>query len=569
MAYIEKGENMNWEAYKQQIEERGKLPEDWYIVGIDLGTTNSVISYWDSSAGRPEPIDISNGFGKIPLPSVVQYREDDDGTGSSGDDNQAEWVVGEEAYRSMKIYPETTIRSAKRLMGTEETFQLGGESYLPEDISAKILTELVSHANQLNPKAEIAGLVVSVPYDFDDAAKKATMRACELAGLSDKLICLIEEPKAAALAYNFRRQLNLDEKIMVFDFGGGTLDITIFHITERDEDRIKLQVISEGGEASHGGDNIDDALLDQCYTYVQHKTGQNQEEIAIENQVELSLRAREAKERLSGVKSFRIPFTFCIPPFVEQITREEFQESIRPFIDKTRKLVQKALREAYTGALSADDIDRVLLEGGSSQMPWVRDMLLDIFNDENKIYTSERPATDISLGATYYAAMKMGLLSQPDMESEKLTVEFEVTVPHDIGLELSSGGGSSGRFFRMIPRGTSYALAKKSHIFTLSGNTEEEMQKFSLRILERINRDDSFEKCKLIGEVVIVGLPVRPSGKTKLKITLMVEEEGGLVKGSVEDMGFGDEFQPSGFKEDFDPDRFAKTVVGSQLKNGG
>ena len=554
---------MNWEEYKGQIDKRGSLPEDWYIIGIDLGTTNSVISYWDAAAGRPEPIDISNGFGKIPLPSVVQYREDE---GSDLETN-IEWVIGEEAYRSMKIYPETTIRSVKRLMGTSETYRLGGKDYLPEDISAKILQELINHTSHVNPKAEIAGLVVSVPYDFDDAAKKATMRACKIAGLSDKLICLIEEPKAAALAYNFRRQLNLDEKIMVFDFGGGTLDITIFHITERDENKIKLQVISESGEAYHGGDNIDEILLEQCCAYVQEKTGQVQSDIAIENQVELALRARETKERLSGVKSFRIPFTFCVPPFVEQITREEFCQLIRPFIEKTRKLVQKALREAYTGALTADDIDRVLLEGGSSQMPWVREMLLDIFNDENKIYTSERPATDISLGATYYAAMKMGLLSQPDMESEKMTVEFEVTVPHDIGLEITAAAGpDKKRFFTMIRRGTSYALAKKSHVFTLSGDTDEEMQNFDLRILERINREDTFEDCKLIGEVGIRGLPARPSGKTKLKITLMVEEEGGLVKGNVEDLGFGDEYSPEGFKEDFDPGRFTKTLVGKKAE---
>jgi molecular chaperone DnaK len=266
-------------------------------------------------------------------------------------------------------------------------------------------------------------------------------------------------------------------------------------------------------------------LLEQCFAYVNDKTKQSIEDIALENQVELAVRAREAKERLSGVKTFRIPFTFCIPPFVKQMNREQFTALIRPFIDKTRKLVQKALRETYTGGLSPDDIDRVLLEGGSSQMPWVKEMLMDIFNDENKIYTSDRPAIDISLGATYYAAMKMGLLSQPDMESEKLTVEFEVSVAHDIGLEISGAAGS--RFFSMIRRGTSYALAKKSHVFTLSGNTPDEMTQFDLRILERMNREDTFEQCKLIGEVSIVGLPERPSGKTKLKITLMVEEEGG------------------------------------------
>ena len=553
---------MNWETYRNEIAKMGNLPEDWYVLGIDLGTTNSVISYWDNTQGRPEAIDISNGFGNPPLPSVVQYRPDDD---------HDEWVIGEEAFRSMRIYPETTIRSIKRKMGTNETVKLGNKEYLPEEISAKILQELVSHAQSMNPKAEIAGLVVSVPYDFDDAAQKATHRACEIAGLKDKLICLIKEPNASALNYNFRQQLQQDERIIVFDFGGGTLDITLFHITDRDESRIKLQVISQGGEAHHGGDDIDDALVEHCGELIKSKTGKSPSELAIENQVELSLRAREAKERLSGVKSFRIPFTFCIPPFVEQITRDDFHNLINPFIDKTRKLVLKALRETYTGSLTPDDIDRVLLEGGSAQMPWVREMLLDIFSDENKIYSSERPALNISLGATYYAAMKMGLLASPDVESDKasdpspaqvpskLSVEFEVTVSHDIGLELDTGMKKS--FFPMIRRGTPFALAKKSHVFTLSGKTPEEMSGLDLKLLERINTNDQYEACKPIGEVAITGLPVRPSGKTKLRVTLMVEEEGGLVRGMVEDMGFGAEYPASGYKESFDPDRFTKTVI--------
>jgi len=541
---------LSWETYRKEIEEKGHCPEDWYILGIDLGTTNSVISYWDNTTGRPEAIDVSNGFGKIPLPSVVQYRQDE---------NNEEWVIGEEAYRSMKIYPETTVRSIKRQMGTNTTVRLGGKDYLQEEISAKILTELVSHAQNLNPKAEIAGLVVSVPYDFDDAAQKATMRACEIAGLADKLICLIKEPNAAALAYNFRHQLTKGERIMVFDFGGGTLDITLFNVAERDDARIKIQVISQGGDAEHGGDDVDAILIEACGDFIYNKTGQPASDLAVENQVELIARAREAKERLSGVQRFRIPFTFCIPPFVEQLTREEFHNLIKPFIDKTRKLVLKALRETYTGSLTPGDIDRVLLEGGSSQMPWVREMLLDIFSDESKIYSSERPALDISLGATYYAAMKMGLLAHPDVESEKINVEFEVTVPHDIGLEIA--GGAKKSFFPMIRRGTSYLLAKKSHVFTLSGNTVEEMTSLGLRILERIQQDDPFEACKLIGEVSIKGLPERPSGKTKLRITLMVEEEGGLVRGMVEDVGFGDDFPSSGFKELFDPDRFVRVEI--------
>lgn len=539
---------MTWEEYRKRIDEMKKLPEDWYILGIDLGTTNSIVSFWDNQAKKPEPIDISNGFGKIPLPSVVQFRPDD---------GEGEWIIGEEAYRSYKVYPETTVRSIKRKMGSDERIRLGGRDYLPEEISAKILTELMGFVQNLNPKAEVAALVVSVPYDFDDGAKKATMRAVELAGLSDKLICLVEEPKAAALAYNFRHQLAEDEKILVFDFGGGTLDITLFHVTEKTDSNIRLQVISEGGEAYHGGDNIDEKLTERCFGYIESKTGAVRNDIALENQVEVIVRAREAKERLSGVKSFRIPFTFCIPPFVEQITREEFEDAIRPFIDKTRKLVQKTLREAYTGALTPDAVDRVLLEGGSSQMPWVREALIGIFNDESKIYTSERPALDISIGATYYAAMKMGLLQNPDMtteNAEKLTVEFMVTLPHDIGVEIDTGGRKS--FFPMIRRGTPYEFAKKSQVFTLSGDSPEDMTSFYLKLLERIDREDAFENCKVIGELSITGLPKRPNGKTRLKITLLVEEEGGLVKGNVEDLGFEGEFDPSGFKENFAPERY-------------
>ncbi len=561
MAYVEvirmtmaSTSTLTWADYKKKIEKTGKMSEDWYILGIDLGTTNSIVSYWNNMDKRPEPIDISNGFGKIPLPSVVQYRPEDSEGAYEG-----EWVVGEEAYRSIKIYPETTVRSIKRKMGTNEKIELGGCEYLPEELSAKIIMELIAHCHNMNPNCEIIGCVVSVPYDFDDAAKKATMRACEIAGLTDKLICLIEEPKAAALAYNFRRQLNEDEKILVFDFGGGTLDITLFHVTEKNEDLIRLQVISEGGEAYHGGDNVDEALIDACYGYIKDKTGQEKDQISPENQVELTVRAREAKERLSGIKTFRIPFTFCIPPFVEQLTRDQFESLIEKFIDKTSNLVAKTLREAYTGAVRPDEIDRVLLEGGSSQMPWVKDMLSTIFNDENKIYTSERPALDISIGATYYAAMKMGLLSHPEMFSEKTAVEFEVTVPHDIGLELDSNKGKT--FYSMIKRGTPYSLARKTRVFTLSGDSPEDMTHFNLTILERIDKEDKIEDCKLIGEVFISGLPMRPPGKTRLAITIWTIEEGGLVKGLIEDLGGGEGYPPSGFKVAFDPDRFYKTVM--------
>lgn len=532
-----------WENYRKTIKNSLKIDENYLILGIDLGTTHSVVSYFSPASKRPEPIDISQGFGKIPMPSVVQLREEN---------GEEEWVIGEEAYRSMKIYPETTVLSIKRKMGYLEATNLGDHQYLPEEIAAMILKELLAHVVTLNPKGVIAGVVVSVPYDFDDAAKKATMKACTLAGLGDSLICLIEEPKAAALTYNFRHALKQSEKIMIFDFGGGTLDITIFQVTEMSSEKIHLQVISEGGEAFHGGDNIDETLLSKLYEEIQKETGQKKEAISLENQAELIQRARELKERLSGVKKFRIPFTFCIPPFMKEMTREQMEEAIDPFIQKTRQLVLRTLAEAYEGALNPSDIDRVLLEGGSSCMPWVKEMLVSIFNDYEKIIASERPALDISIGATYYAAIKMGLLEHPDMMATSKPINFEVSVPHDIGFEVEYG--TKKEFHTMISRGTPYMLAKKTQVFTLSGKTPEDMTRLQIKILERIHKGDKIEKCKLIGEVEIGGLPERPIGDTKLKVTLMAEEDGGLVKGMVEDLA-------SPFKASFSPNREGVTLL--------
>lgn len=544
---------MNWEHYKETIKENGRLEEDAYILGIDLGTTNSVISYWNSKMQRPEPIDVSNGFGKIPLPSVVQFRQEEGAV--------EEWVVGEEALHTVKIYPETTIQSIKRLMGTRSKVSLGGNQYQPEEISAMILRHLLGHVSGMNPKMQLAGVVVSVPYDFDDAAKKATVKACHLAGLSDSLICLIEEPKAAALAYNFRHDLATGERVMVFDFGGGTLDITMFQVDHKDQEAIHMKVISEGGEAYHGGDNVDDLVYQELLTWLEAKGASGRDSMSKESVAELYQRANEAKERLSGVTRHRIPFTFCIPPFVEPMTREAFEALIKPLIIKTKQLVLDTLNQGYSGVIEPETVTRVLLEGGSSKMPWVKALLAEVFGNEDKIYVSEQPALDISIGATYYAAMKLGLLDHKDITTIDKRVQFETPVPHDIGFEVAYE--SHKGFFPMIPRGTPYALAKKTMVFTLKGDTMEDMTSLDLRILERLKMDDTIDECKLVGDVRVEGLPQRPEGKTRLEVTLAVNEAEGTVRGRVKDLGYGSDYSASEFNQSFIPQRSEKKVIGA------
>ena len=499
---------MNWKEYRDEIYKNNSLNENWYILGIDLGTTNTILSYMTKHTKEPVIVDISGGFGKIPMPSVVQYRDDD-----------KEWVVGEEAYRTMLLYPNTTVRSAKRHMGTSVTFEMGDESFTPEAINAKILKELVDQIYALNPNAEIAGVVISVPYDFDDNAKKATIIAAEIAGLKDKLIGLIEEPKAAALALTRYQPINEGENILIFDFGGGTLDLTIFKVTEKNKNMTSLKVISQGGAAKHGGDIMDEVILKKFYEIIEGKTGITPLEISLENKLDLSEKAKDAKERLSKVKTHKVPFTFLQSPFMESIKREEFNALIKPFIEKTRLIVERTLNEAYLGKILPNEISRVVLEGGSCEMPWVKDMLKEIFEPDT-LYTSNSPALDISIGACYYAAIKMGLSDLPDLN---INTQFDSAVPHDIGIELMKSGKPT--FFKIIPRGTSYSLAKKSHNFSVSSKIKTSLE---IRILERINKEDELENCIHIDTVKVEKIE-----KNKIGLTISIEEENGTVKGEV------------------------------------
>ena len=539
---------MNIDRYKKIIKEKG-LDEDTYILGIDLGTTHSVICYWHQQKNTPEPVDMSNGFGKIPLPSVVQYRKDE---------LDEEWIIGTEALNTYVIFPDSTAISIKNYMGTNQSIILNRQSFSPEELSAKIIRTLLEQIKSINPKSAIGGVVVSVPYDFDDAAKKATINACHSAGIQEELICLIEEPKAAALTYNYHHPFKAGEKIMVFDFGGGTLDITIFGVNQVTEVEQTLSVLSEGGEAKHGGDVLDGILYEYFLDLIKEK-GIDTQALSKENLAEIKMRARETKERLSGSQKIRVPFPFCSPPFMANMTRESFENISRKFMEKTKTYVLKTLQEAYKGAIKAEEINRVLLEGGSAQMPWVKEMMIQIFQDQDKIYLSDRPALDIALGATIYAAMKMGVHEQIDLITGRQRMNFEVCVPHDIGFEIAMK--ESKAFYPMIRRGTPYRLAKRSQIFTIEGDSEDDMTQLSLNILERIHKERGLDGCSTIGEVIIKGLPKRPSGQTQLKVTLSVDEETGTVQGEVEDLGYGQVHLASDFKQKFIPKRHQKTVV--------
>ncbi len=529
------------------MEEKKVFNENSFIIGIDLGTTNSVISYYDFKTGKIVPINMSFGFGKVGLPSVVQYREDTN-----------EWVIGEEALRSYKLYKESTVISPKTKLGTNTIYTLGDKQYTPEDIVSKIVTKLLEGVYNINHNAEIEGVVVTVPYDFDDSQRKATIKALEISGIKDKLLSVIEEPKACALTHSMENTILQNEKILVFDFGGGTLDITIFEVEEKSENEAKVTVISEGGSANFGGDYVDDLIANYCFEEIFKKTGKRREDLDLLHCIDIEIKAKEAKERLTGAKQFRIHVTFTNTPFAISIKKEDLENLIKDFKNQTRKYILDALREGYNGTILPCDIDKVLLEGGSSYMPFVKDIMIDIFNDEKKIFKSLKPSLDISIGATYYGLIMLNVFKERDIITinKNGNIAFESTIPHDIGLKVLQN--DKYVFFNMIKRGTPFVLSEKSHTFTLFGDNTSE---FTIEIFEKINKKDTLDKCTLVGIVTFFGLPKRPSGKSELEVTLMVNEKDGTVSGKVIDKGYKDEYLPSGFHKTFDPSIYDITKV--------
>jgi len=247
---------------------------------------------------------------------------------------------------------------------------------------------------------------------------------------------------------------------------------------------------------------------------------------------ELSVKATEAKERLSGVSKHRVPFTFCIPPFVQPVSRQDLEELIQPFVIKTKQLILDSLENAYDGPIQPNEVSRVLLEGGSAKMPWVKTVLGEILASEDLIYVSEQPALDSSVGACYYGAMKLGLLEHEDLETIDRQVKFETPIPHDIGFEVAFG--QELRFYPMIRRGTPYPLARRSMVFKMVADEEGDTASLKMRILERLKQDDPVEACKLIEDVAVEGISDDASDDSRVIVTLSIDERSGTATGQVQ-----------------------------------
>ena len=466
-------------------------------VGIDLGTTNSVVAFLEAG----EPVVIPNSEGARTTPSVVAFSK----TG--------EVLVGEVAKRQAITNPDRTIRSVKRHMGTDWNVEIDDKKYSAQEISARTLMKLKRDAESYLGDS-VTQAVITVPAYFDDAQRQATKEAGEIAGL--EVLRIINEPTAASLAYGLDNE-DHDQTILVFDLGGGTFDVSVLDIGEG-----VFEVKSTSGDTSLGGDDWDQEVVKWMV-----KEFENAHGVDLSKDKMASQRLREAAEKAKielstlGETSINLPFITANadgPLHMElTLTRAKFQEITSELIERTKEPFLKAIKDAK---IDIKEIEHIVMVGGSTRMPAVTDLVKELSGKEPQ--KGVNPDEAVAVGAAVQAGIMRG-----DVKDILL---LDVT-PLSLGLETKGG-----IMTRLIERNTTIP-AKRSEVFTTADDNQN-----SVEIKELQGESEMSYRNHNLGTFQLQGIPPAPRGVPQVEVTFDIDANG-IVNVSAKDLGTGKEQQ--------------------------
>ncbi len=462
-------------------------------IGIDLGTTNSCVCVYEGGEAKV----IANPEGNRTTPSVVAFKK-------------GEIIVGDAAKRQV-VTNKDTVSSVKRLMGTSEKVHVNGKDYTPEEISAMILSDLKKTAEAYLGET-VNKAVITVPAYFNDAQRQATKNAGKIAGLEVERI--INEPTAAALAYGLDKQ-DKTEQILVYDLGGGTFDVSILELGDG-----VFEVKSTSGNNHLGGDDFDKKIVDYLVSEFKKENGVDltKDKMAMQR---LKDAAEKAKKDLSGMSTTQISLPFLSqgedgPLHLElSLTRAKFEDLVRDLVESTKEPVRKALKDAN---LSASDIDKVLLVGGSTRIPMVQELVKNELGKEPS--KGVNPDEVVAMGAAIQGGVLTGEVDD--------IVLLDVT-PLSLGIETLGGVCTV-----LIPRNTTIPTSK-SQVFSTAADNQPAVDIHILQGERPMAADN-----KTLGNFQLTNIPAAPRGVPQIEVTFDIDANG-IVNVKAKDLGTGKE----------------------------